>query len=55
MSTDIFKTSRKSIPRQDKRIVRIPLDEQELGGRKSHLEQIPVSNEFSIKHVGNTK
>lgn len=50
---DIFHDSTKSVPKQDQQIVRVPMDQQDIGGRKSHLPNDGKSEDLSIKHVPN--
>ena len=49
---DIFKNPTSSIPKQDNQIVRVNMEEQEIGGRKSHLPS-SQKNDLSIQHVPN--
>lgn len=49
--TDIFRDSTKSVPTRDAQIVRVDMEEQQIGGRKSHLPAKHVSDEMSITHV----
>lgn len=52
MATDIFHESRKTIPRSDPRVSRVPLDKEDIGARKSHLSGLAPKNSNSISHVG---
>lgn len=52
MSIDLFKNSTKSIPESDAQIVRVPLDQVDLGGRKSHLPSQHKESNLGITHVG---
>jgi hypothetical protein len=49
--TDIFRDPTKSVPTQDTQIVRVDMEQQDIGGRKSHLPPKQVSNDMSITHV----
>ena len=49
---DIFKNPTSSVPKQDNQIVRVNMQEQEIGGRKSHLPA-EHKNDLSIMHVPN--
>lgn len=51
--TDIFRDSTKSVPTNDPQIVRVDMEQQDIGGRKSHLPPKQVSNDMSITHVPN--
>lgn len=48
---DIFKNPTSSVPKGDKQIVRVNMEEQELGGRKSHLPSGDKSDKLPISHV----
>lgn len=48
---DIFRDSTKSVPTSDAQIVRVDMEQQEIGGRKSHLPPKKVENDLSITHV----
>ena len=48
---DIFKNPTKSVPTQDPQIVRVDMEQQEIGGRKSHLPAKHVESDMSITHV----
>ena len=49
--TDIFRDNTKSVPTQDAQIVRVDMEEQQIGGRKSHLPPRQTSPDMSISHV----
>lgn len=49
--TDIFHNPTKSIPTKDPQIVRVDMEQQGIGGRKSHLPPKQVSDDMSISHV----
>jgi len=50
---DIFRDSTKSIPKSDPQIVRVNMEEQEIGGRKSHLPSGGKADMMNITHVPN--
>lgn len=49
--TDIFRDPTKSVPTSDTQIVRVDMEQQEIGGRKSHLPARQVATDMSITHV----
>ena len=49
---NIFQDPTKSVPTKDAQIVRVDMEQQDVGGRKSHLPKTEVSD-MSIAHVGN--
>jgi hypothetical protein len=49
---DIFRDPTKSIPKNDPMIVRVDMEEQQIGGRKSNLP-MTEKNDMSITHVPN--
>jgi hypothetical protein len=49
---DIFRDPTKMVPTQDRQIVRVDMDEQQIGGRLSHLPA-KESNGMGIDHVPN--
>ncbi len=52
MSTNIFNNSSKSIPTSDAQIVRVSMEEMEIGGRKSHLPAQEKATKMTVEHVG---
>lgn len=48
----IFQNSTKSVPTGDSQIVRVDMQEQQIGGRKSSLPQ-QEKNDATISHVPN--
>lgn len=50
---NIFKDSTTSIPKKSQNIVRVPMDQDEMTGRKDHLPKADTS-EASISHVANS-
>lgn len=50
---NIFQDSTKSIPKKSNNIVRVPMDQLDIGGRKDHLPKADAS-EATISHVANS-
>jgi hypothetical protein len=50
---DIFKNSTMSIPKSDPQIVRVDMEQLDIGGRKSHLPSEGKSSVMSITHTPN--
>jgi len=50
---NIFQDNTKSIPKKSENIVRVPMDELEIAGRKDHLPAAD-KNDASIVHVANS-
>lgn len=50
---NIFNDPTKSIPKSDAQIVRVDMEQMDIGGRKSHLPSQDKSNDMSISHVPN--
>lgn len=50
---DIFRDFTKGIPKSDPQIVRVDMEQQDIGGRKSHLPNGSKSDAMSITHVPN--
>ena len=50
---NIFQDSTKSVPKSDEQIVRVNMEEIEIGGRKSHLPAQAKSGVLGVSHVGN--
>ena len=53
MALDIFRNPTKGIPTSDPQIVRVDMEQQDIGGRKSHLPSQSRSDAMSISHVPN--
>ena len=49
---NIFQDPTKTLPKKDAQIVRISMEEDEIGGRKDHMPKASASVN-SIKHVPN--
>lgn len=52
-NTNIFQESTKKVPTSDGQIVRVDMEQLEIGGRKSHLPKQGMSPDMSIQHVPN--
>lgn len=50
---NIFSDPTKSIPKSDAQIVRVDMEQMDIGGRKSHLPSDQKSMDMSISHVPN--
>lgn len=51
---NIFQDPTKTLPmKADDQIVRVDMEQQELGGRKSHLPNQQKSDKMSVSHVPN--
>jgi hypothetical protein len=51
---DIFRDPTKSVPKSDAQIVRVDMEQLDIGGRKSHLPQKGKSPNLSITHVADS-
>lgn len=51
MSVNPFVNSSKQLPKSDAMIIRVPMDQIDITGRKSHLPA-KDKNQMGIKHVG---
>lgn len=51
MSVNPFVNGTKALPKSDAQIIRIPMDQEDIGGRKAHLPA-KDKNSMTIKHVG---
>ena len=52
-NVNIFQNSAKSIPTSDEQIVRVNMEEEEIGGRKSHLPAKQMAGQMTVSHVPN--
>ena len=52
-NVNIFKNSASSIPTSDGQIIRVDMEQIDIGGRKSHLPMQDKNSELSINHVPN--
>lgn len=50
---NIFQDSTKSVPTHDNQIIRVDMEQQDIGGRKSHLPAAGKSDGMSISHMPN--
>jgi len=50
---NIFQNGTKSIPTSDPKIVRVDMEQMDIGGRKSHMPKREVNTDMAIKHVPN--
>ncbi len=50
---NIFQDNTKSIPTKDAQIVRVDMEQQDIGGRKSHLPAQEKSGDLNVSHVPN--
>lgn len=51
---NIFQNSTKSIPKSDEQIVRVGMEQADIGGRKSHLPGQSKSDAMTLQHVPNS-
>jgi hypothetical protein len=52
-NTNIFQNSAKSIPTSDEQIIRVDMEQIDIGGRKSHLPATEKSGALTLSHVPN--
>lgn len=50
---NIFQNQAKSIPTSDEQIVRVDMEQIDMGGRKSHLPAQSTSPKLALSHVPN--
>lgn len=50
---NIFQNSTKSVPTNDNQIIRVNMEQIDIGGRKSHLPAAQKSPAMTLSHVGN--
>lgn len=50
---NIFQDPTKSVPKSDEQIVRVDMEQLDIGGRKSHLPAGHTSGDMAIVHVPN--
>lgn len=50
---NLFQNNAKSIPTSDEQIVRVDMEQADIGGRKSHLPAGQKSPQMAISHVPN--
>lgn len=52
---DVFRNGTRKVPRNtDPQIVRVSMEQLDIGGRKSHLPNAEKSDKMSITHVPST-
>jgi len=49
---NIFQNNTKTVPTSDNQIVRVDMEQIDIGGRKSHLPGQQKAPEMSVQHVG---
>ena len=49
----IFQNPATKIPMSDEQIVRVNMEELEIGGRKSHLPAMKKASDMTVSHVPN--
>jgi hypothetical protein len=50
---NIFQDPTKTVPKSDKQIIRVDMETQEIGGRKSSLPATSKSDAMTVSHVPN--
>jgi hypothetical protein len=55
MSVDIFRNPTMKLPKSDKQIVRVDMEQDDIQGQKSHLPNQYKSEILSIQHVSSKK
>jgi hypothetical protein len=50
---NIFQNNAKSIPTSDEQIVRVDMEQIDIGGRKSHLPGAMKAEKMTLSHVPN--
>jgi hypothetical protein len=50
---NVFQDTTKSVPKSDEQIVRVDMEQLDIGGRKSHLPAGEKSGDMAIAHVPN--
>ena len=50
---DVFRDPTKSVPKSDPQIVRVDMEEEQIGGRKSHLPKGAQNQNMSVVPVPN--
>lgn len=53
MPANIFQNTAKSVPTSDEQIVRVDMEQLDIGGRKSHLPSQEKSGALGLSHVPN--
>ena len=52
-NVNIFQNAAKTIPTSDEQIVRVNMEEIEIGGRKSHLPAQMKEPKLGVSHIAN--
>ncbi len=52
-SVNIFQNNTKTLPKSDDQIVRVNMEQIDIGGRKSHLPSQDKSGDLTLSHVPN--
>jgi hypothetical protein len=52
-SVNIFQNNTKTLPKSDDQIIRVDMEQIDIGGRKSHLPSQDKSGSLTISHVPN--
>lgn len=52
-NANIFQNNAKTIPKSDEQIIRVDMEQNDIGGRKSHLPNQMKSDSMSLQHVPN--
>ena len=52
-SVNIFQNSTKTLPKSDDQIIRVDMEQIDIGGRKSHLPSAEKSPSLTLSHVPN--
>ena len=52
-NVNIFQNNAKSIPKSDEQIIRVDMEQIDIGGRKSHLPAQEKAGEMGLSHVPN--
>lgn len=52
-NTNIFQNNTKMIPKSDEQIIRVDMEQIDIGGRKSHLPNQMKAEKMSLSHVPN--
>lgn len=53
MGKELFENNATRLPKSDSQIVRVDMEQQEIGGRKSHLPGQDKSDVLTVSHVPN--
>jgi hypothetical protein len=52
-NVNIFQNNAKSVPTSDEQIIRVDMEQSDIGGRKSHLPGQMKSGAMGLSHVPN--